>query len=394
MAKRLAIPSDSCKLTVVGQFDSFDVSRLQRVNINTDIPTTDVYELGNVKQAGTTQDTPNVTLSFSLFDVGIKAFSVLTGTDPTNYPAEGVSVTKLDEVDAIIYIKDAVLNDYVKSAHARRLQVRDFAFSYNVEGESTEDYTLIGSEKRFFKNDVIVDRFSGASATQTLTQTPISLKNGRKLISVIVDGDYLEEVTSAPAAGQYSVSGTTLTLGAASIATTIAVYHASPTGENWVGIEDNSLPAAVRGRDVKIKIAANSIPRIQSVTINGNLNVQTVKEMGNRVIVGYQRQTPTIEGQISVLDTDTELIDLLLNGVASADTEFMFGEGCPDSGVGLEIQIHDPCETDEVVLKTVYIPEITIVGEAFSSNVNQNASQTFNFRATTAECVVYSGAKA
>lgn len=397
MAKRLAIPSQHVELVIVGPKNSFKASRVQRLSMNTDIPVTDVDELGNPEHAGTVYDIPNITLTFSAFDTGIKIFSVLTGTDWTSYPADGVGIAELTEADAVIYIKDPDVADYTKSAHARKLQVRDFSFSYSVDGESTEDYTLIGSEKRWFKNDVIVDRFTTGTTSFTLTQTPIVLKNGNYAMSVILDGDYLTEVTGAPLTGEYRIVDTTLTTGDTRSSQVLAIYHATPAGTNWTDVSDADLPAAVRGRDVKVEIAANSIQRVQQVTINGNLNVQPVREMGSRVIAGYQKQVATIDGQITVLDTDTELIELLTTGLinASGVTEFATGEGCLTTDVSLEIQILDPCDTTSpyTVLKTVYVPEIVVVGDAYTSNVNNNASQTFNWRSKNAVVTIFSGAR-
>src|SRR5512139_2297510 len=133
MAKRLAIPSDEIKLRIVGNYNYLDVPRVQRVTLNADIPSTDIYELGNNQLAGTTTDVPNITLTFSVFDVGIKSFAVMTGTDEDAYPAAGVDISELDEVDCILYIKDALVSDYVKSAHARRLQSQNFTFNYSVD---------------------------------------------------------------------------------------------------------------------------------------------------------------------------------------------------------------------------------------------------------------------
>jgi hypothetical protein len=394
MAKRLAIPSEDVQLKVVGPYDSFSVSRVQNVNMTTDIPATDIYELGSNTLAGTTKDTPNITLTFSAFDVGVKVFSVLTGSDPIAYPGAGVDISALAEADAILFIKDASLSDFVKTAHAKKLQVRDFSFSYSVDGESTEDYTLIGSEKRWFKNDVIVDRFTVGTTSFTLSQTPIVLKNGNYGLSVILDGEYLTEVAGAPATGEYRIVGTTLTTGDALSAQVLAVYHANPAGTNWSYITDILVPPAIRGKDVLVKITAESIQRVQSITINGNLNVQPVREMGSRTVIGYQRQVPSVEGTITVLDTDTELIDLLVTGsTSSGDTEFEIGAGCVTSGLPLRVQLLDPCDTTSpyTVLKTVYVPDITIVGDSYASTVNQNATQTFNFRSATGQCLVYSG---
>lgn len=395
MAQRLAIPSKDLQLHIVGPRDSFKASRIQRVSLNTEQQVDTKDELGNPLHVGDVKDTPNITLTFSAFDVGIKIFAALTGTNPDSYPGSGVDISNLSEIDAILMVKDDVASDYVKAIHGRKLQIRDFTFNYTVDGDSTEEYTAIGSERRYLKNDVVVDKFTTGTTSFNLSQTPIQLKNGRYALSAILDGEYLTEVTSAPAAtGEYRIVGTTLTTYDTRTAQLLVVYHADPAGDNWANVSDASMPVAIRGKDVQIQIAANDITRVQSVSINGNMNVQEVKELGNRNIVGYQRQVPTVEGTITVLDTDNDLISLLSEGVIGSGVEWQPGEGCTDVTLELKIELVDPCDDvgAPTVLKTVVIPTISITSDGYTSNVNENASVSFNFRSTDAQCIVYSGA--
>jgi len=396
MARRLAIPSKAVELKIVGPRDALVVSRVQRLTVTADRPSTDIDELGNRLHAGTIEDIPAITVTFQAMDVGIKLFSVLTGTDASAYPASGVSITSLHDVDTIVYIKSDTVEDYVKMAHSRRCVVRDFTFTYTVEGESTEEYTLIGTKKRWFKNDVVAEKFTASPGTSlTLAYTPVALKSGDKALTVTVDGTYFVEVPSAPAAGEYSISGTTVTLGTAYVDYAIAVYQTLPVaGNNWVDTLDNTMPAAIRGNDVPVVIGAGGIERVQSVTINGAFNPTAVKEMGNRDVVGYQSQIPKVTGTITVLDTDTELIALLTTGQLnpSGVTEFSASEFTA-SGIPLVIKLQDPADITlpYSILKTVYIPSITITNEGFTSNVNQNAQQTFDFSSRTGELKVYQG---
>jgi hypothetical protein len=393
MAQRLAVPSKELQLHIVGPRDTFKASRVQRVSFSAEIPSEDKDELGNPQHVGTAKDTPNVTVTFSAFDVGIKIFAALTGVDANAYPAAGVDVSALSEVDTILYVKNATTADYVKSIHGHRLQIRDFTFNYQVDGDSTEDYTAIGSERRYLKYDVVVDKFVAGTTSFTLSQTPLQLKNGDRALTVTLDGEYLVEVTGAPATGQYQIVGTTLTTGDTRTAQVLAVYHANPAGNNWSDVSDSSMPAAIRGKDVDVQIAANDITRVQSVNINGNLNTQAVKELGNRAVVGYQRQVPTIEGTLTVLDTDTDLVSLLTEGVVGSGIEWQPGEGCSTVDLSLKITLVDPCDdsASPTVLKTVYLPSITITSDGYTSNVNNNAQQTFNFRSLDAQVIVYSG---
>jgi len=394
MAERLAVPSKELQLHVVGPRDTFKASRIQRVSFTAEIPSEDKDELGNPLHIGIVKDTPNVTVTFSAFDVGIKIFAALTGVDATAYPAIGVDISSLSEIDTILFVKDTTVSDYVKSIHGKRLQVRDFTFNYQVDGDSTEDYTAIGSERRYLKYDVVVDKFVTGTTSFVLTQTPIQLKNGNYALSAVLDGEYLTEVSGAPATGEYRVVGTTLTTGDSRVAQLLVVYHSDPAGNNWSDVADASMPAAIRGKDVKIQISANDISRVQSVNINGNLNVQAVKELGNRNVVGYQRQVPTVEGTITVLDTDTDLVSLLTEGTVGSGIEWQPGEGCTDVTLTLKIELVDPCDdgANPVVLKTVYVPTISITSDGFTSNVNNNAQQTFNWRSIDAQCIIFSGA--
>ena len=393
MARRLAVPSKELQLKIIGPRDTFAASRVQRLTLASTQPSTTVDELGNPLHVGEVKDTPEVTLTFSAFDVGIKIFAALTGTNSAAYPGAGVDISNLGEVDAAIYVKDPDVADYVKSISGRRLQVRDFAFNYAVDGDSTEDYTLIGSERRYLKYDVVVDKFVAGTTSFTVSQTPIQLKNGKNAISVTLDGDYLEEVTAAPATGEYRLVGTTLTTFDTRTAQVLVVYHANPAGLNWSDIGDASLPVGIKGRDVSVSISTNDIARVQSVVINGNMNTTPVKELGARNVVGYQSQVPTIEGTITVLDTDTDLISLLSTGTVGSGVEWAPGEECTDIALSLKIELSDPCDLDApyAVLKTVSVPSITIVGDSITSSVNQNAATTYNFKSPIGSLVVYSG---
>lgn len=393
MTKRLAIPSKDLQLTVVGPRDKYPVARVQKLSFNTTVPSETKDELGNPLHVGETKDTPEITATFNAFDVGVKIFSALTGTDPNAYPALGVDTSKLGEIDVIAYAKDDEVNDYVKSIHGKRLQIRDFTFNYSVGGDSTEEYTAVGSERRYFKYDVVVDKFTSGTTTFTLTETPIALKNGDNAISVILDGKYLAEVTGTPATGEYRLVGKNLTTGDARTSQVMVVYHANPAGNNWTDIGDSTMPVAIRGKDVSVEIAANGIPRVQSITINGNLNIKAVEELGTRGKVGYQSQNQTVEGTITVLDTDTDLISLFTTGVVGSGVEWAPGEGCTDTELDLKIELLNPCDTDAPieVMKTVYLPKITLVGDSYTANVNDNASVTYNWKSSDAQCIIYSG---
>lgn len=395
---RTAVASKEVQLVVVGPRGSFKAPRVQRLTLSGDVPNTTIDELGSRSHAGITKDTQNVQLNFEAFDVGIKTFAALTGTSDTSYPAEGVDVSELGDIDVIIFVKDADVSDYSKSIHARKLTISSATYNFTLDGEASESYTAAGSEKRVLRYDVIVDRFVAGTTSFTLTQTPLQLKNGNYGLSVVLDGVYLTEVTGAPATGEYRIVGTTLTTGDERVSDCVAVYHANPGGNNWSDVSETAMPAGIKGKDVQFRIAANDVPRVQSITINANLQTQAVKEMGNRTgIAGYQKQNLEVDGTITVLETDLELINLLTYGTTTiSGAEWQLSQGCASDTIDISIQLLDPCDdtVPYTVLKEYYLDAIEITGDNHSAQVNQNFQVTYNFKSTTGHLVVYSGARA
>ncbi len=217
-------------------------------------------------------------------------------------------------------------------------------------------------------------------------------------MSAFIDGEYLTEVAVAPATGEYLITpaGPTITTADAYTTALVVVYQANPAGNNWSDVIDSTIPAAIRGKDVPVLIGTNNIERVQSVTIRGTFPNTVVKEMGNDSVVGTIVQVPEVTGDISVLDTDTQLIALFTTGTLNpADTEF---RGCEftASGISLEVRLDSPasgCGASGNILKTVYIPEITITSEGHTTNVGGNVTQTFGFKSTDARCIIYSGSR-
>lgn len=401
MAKRLAIPHKYVALEIIGPRDVYKAARIQRVSATADQATTTIDELGNSQHAGTSKDLANVTLTFQSMDVSHKLISTLAGVSSSGFPAFGLDLTGVSgiskAIDAIIRVRDENLVQYVKAAHLRRCTVQSFTYNYSVDGDSTEEYTAIGSSKRWFKNDIVIDKFTTGTTSFTLSESPKVLKSGKYAMTCLVNGVYTEEVTTAPATGQYRIVGTTLTTGDARTGFIICVYQSgSLANDAWTDVSAEAGTAvAIKGKDVGVLISASGVSRGQSVTINGNFNPTPVREMGNREIVGYLAQVPEVTGSLTVLDTDTDLLALLSGSSPNLDTEFPVGQ-CSAVGVPLEIKLYDPTDCVEPldIKKSIYLPSISITSEGFTQNVNDNAQQTFDWRSDTGQVIVYSGLRA
>ena len=387
MSKRVAVPYKDTKLRIVGPTGDFFAHRVQRLDIPANLPTTTINELGNPKHAGIVTDIPEVTATFQAFDVSHKIFSYMTGNDPSAFPGAGVDVSDLNYCDLIAYIKEADVNEHLKCIHAKYMRVTDFTLTYSVDAESTEDYSLAGSAKRYFANDVVVDSGNLSGGNFSLTYAPNVLKSGDKLLSMIVDGLWLEE------GKEYSVAGQTVTVSGGATEYALAVYHTQSGVLVWTDITDATVPVAIRGKNVPIEIGANYMYRVQSVTIRGTFPNTKIMEMGNIEVVGYVADVPDITGDITVMDTDNEIVSLFTTGtINDADGYGEFGVSeYEERTLQLDVIVKDPAD-NTTVLKTVRIPKMRITSDGTTSNVGGQLTSTFAFTSDDAQCIIYSGA--
>lgn len=396
MAKRLAINHGDIAVRVIGKRDFSLFPRVQRFNIDFRQNAQDIDELGNSGKAGVSKRAPTITVGIDTYDASIKNFAVLTGTDPNAYPASGVEITKLTEVDIAGLVKDKDVADIAKSVFLEKAQVSDVNWRFSVDGEAEENYSFSSVRRVWFRNELRTEKFTTGATSFALSDTPIQLKNGNWILSVVLDGERLVETTNpTPGTGEYYYnSGTnTVVTGDTRTQQVLITYQTNTPSLDWVEVSDTTYPASVSGRDNKIVIAANDIPRVQSVDIRVNLNPEEVKELGNRQVAGYNIKPPVIEGSLTVLDTDTELIELFTTGsTGGSDTEFEPGIGCTTATIDLKIRIYAPCDVNQSgVLKTIYLPSIELIGDTYTANVGNSVQQVFNFKSKDGRLVVYSG---
>jgi len=395
MTKRIAVPYKDVMLRIVGPKADFYAHRVQRLDFPTTLPNTTINELGNDQHAGIITDIPEVTATFQAFDVSHKIYSILCGVDPDAFGDAGKDVSNLGYIDLIGYVRQADVAEMLKCIHVKYMRITDFTFTYTVDGESTEEYSCAGSEKRYFANDVVVESGTLVGGVATLTLTPRQLKNSDYLLSFIVDGDWKNEAASVGVQldDEYIVDGLSVTLSGGATEDWLAVFHTLSGTLAFNRISDATVPAAIRGKNIPVVIAAENMHRVQSVTIRGTFPNTKVVEMGNTSVVGYIVDPPDISGDITVLDTDSEIVALLTTGtITDADGYGEYGvDEYEERTLALTVQLKDPSD-NTTIQKTVKIPYMRITSDGTASNVGGQLTQTFAFMSNDAQCIVYSGA--
>ena len=321
-------------------------------------------------------------------DVSYSIFAYLTGYTPGTYPASGVDIINCKTVDLIAEVRSDAAATVFKSIHVGNAYFESINLSYSVRGSSTEEYTVMATDKRFLRYTAAVE--TGAGPSLTTVEDALLLRNNNYALGVYVDGERLAE-------NEYveSLAGSKLvvTPTSAPVTTMLVVYHTLAATPTWADVYDPGVPPAVKGKYIPVNIGVENIFRVQSVNLRAAFPMTPIDEMGNLKRVGYIKQVPDVTGDIAVLDTDMDLINLLTTGATGFSTYNDTSVGDFISTLPLEIQICDPAATG-TVLKTVYIPRMKITSEGTTANVGDVVTQTFGFRSETAELIIYSGLRA
>jgi hypothetical protein len=393
LAKRARVHSRDVQLQVATPKAKFAAARVQRLDFPWSANVQNIDELGRKLRVGTTTDIPDVTVTFEAFDVSHNIFSYLTGYTPATFPASGVSITELKNVDLIGQIRDTSSTNIVNAIYVKRGIVTGMDASFGVRDNSTVSYTVGSNSKKELKQPVYYEVFtaSGTQASFTLSRTPTYLTrtsgyilNGYQTTAATNGGAYLTPGTDFTNTGTTTV---TLTTPAAAGDIYWFTYSSAVANQTFDALDD-AAPAAIQGKYVPVTISVSNIQRVQSASIRASMQSETILEMGGLgQPVGYEIGVPDVTGDISVLKTDNDLL-ALLEGVATStveqDLEYALNT------LPLKVQLKDPRNPSRII-QTYYVPSITITSEGDDSSVNQSMNETFSWSSTTGELFIASG---
>ena len=392
MARRPRVHSRDIQPQLATPKGLLAVARVQRFDWPLNLPTETIDELGRKLHVGKTQQTPEVTVTVEAFDVSHRTISYLTGYTPSTFPTpSGISITELKSVDVIGQIRDSSTLGIVNALYVKRGTITGMDASFGVRDNSTVTYTVTANSKKELRNPVYYENFVVSSgSTQTLSQAPVWLP--------VTSGYILSAYRITPAGSSvyldegvdFTVAGSNVTFQGTGVGTgdTVWVTYTSATPKTFEALNDTDA-AAVQGKYVPLQISVSTIPRAQSATIRLAYNVENIYELGGLgKPVGTEVGVPNVTGDVSVLKTDNDLVNLLTGQATTADeTDMEYAK----TTLPLKVQLKDPRNTSQVLL-TYYVPSITITSEGDASTVNQSMTETFAWESTTGDLYIASGA--
>lgn len=400
MARRPRIHSRDIQPQIATPRGLLNPARVQRFDWPATYPTTAIDELGRKLHVGTTQDVPQVTVTFETFDTSHVTFAYLTGFTGATFPASGASVTQLKNVDIIGQMRDASTLDILSALYVPKGTITAMDATFGVKANTTVSYTVSASAKKQLKNPVFYETFSivTGSGVQTLSHTPTYLpRTSGYLLNAYrtgTDGStsfLTESVNSNNSGGDFTVTGANVNFNGTSTVTgdLIWVTYSSPvTTQTFNAVNDQDV-AAVQGKYVPVTISVSNIARVQSASVRVAFTADVIEEMGGLgKPIGYEVGVPAVTGDISVLKTDTDLMNLL-NGqsLSSVEGDLAFSV----TNLPLKIQLKDPRNVSNTLV-TYYVPSFTVTAQSDTDTVNQSINETFSWESTTGELIVMSGA--
>ena len=388
MARRPRIHSRDIQPLLATPQGMVAVARVQRFDWPLTLPTTTIDELGRKLHVGKTQETPTVTVTVEAFDVSHNTVSYLTGYTPSTFPASGVSITQLKNVDVIGQIRDSSTLGIVNALYVPRGTVTGMDASFGVTTNSTVTYTVSANAKKELKNPVYYELLTTGSGTAALTRAPswLPVTSGYLLsafrTSTNGQGVYLDNEID------YTVTGSNVNfIGGAAGDVTWVTYTSTANPTVLFQPLNDTDTAAVQGKYVPLSISVSSIPRVQTATIKLAYAVETLYEIGGLgKPIGNELGVPNVTGDVSVFKTDNDLVNILTGTPSAVETNMEFAR----MDLPLKVQLKDPRNTANVLL-TYYVPSITVVSESDTSQVNASVMETFAWESTTGELFVVSG---
>lgn len=393
MARRARIHSRDLQPQIATPKGLFSAPRVQRFDWPMDLPTTPIDELGRKLHVGTTTEIPQVTVTIEAFDVTHNYEAYLGGYTPSTFPASGVSVSDLKSADVIGAIRDSSTKNIVNTLYVKRATITGIDYSFGVRDNSTATYTFSSTSKKELSKPVYYQLFTGVTgsgSTATLTYTPYYLTRTSGYIldayRTGADGStqYLDEGTD------FTVAGVTVSWVSDSIVSgdTIWVTYSASTAKQFETLDDAS-PAAVQGKYVPVSISVNNVPRVQSATMRVAFTQEQIDEQGSLgKPVGYEVGVPDVTGELTVLKTDNDLLNIL---EGTSNTTIENDLNYAKNTLSMKIQLKDPANPSRVI-KTYYVPSFTVTNESDTNQVNQSVNETFSWQSTTGELIIMSGA--
>lgn len=301
--------------------------------------------------------------------------------------------TKLSKVDIVVRVRDDRTDVIGSTVWVPNCQIQTINWSYNVDGNATENITLRGDTDRHFvvnyrQASVNIGVYVSGT-TFDVTTTQVATQQWL-ILYYTVNGTIYDATgyTWVDAGTIVDISGCT---GAPTLVAgnriRILFYRDVPTDTftelDTSGIGAIKAPYVVigLGDDTFITSASKTL-RLQSVDVNVNVTREDIKEIGTEQMVESKQTKQDVTIDATVLEEDMENLAKIM-GISAADwttgdVEFKLQDAIGNFN-DLFVKIYDDSSQTNL-LKTLECAELALINNPFTQDVGSMGQYTLNFK--------------
>lgn len=402
------------KILVLSQGNVID--RIQSLGSTGELPSEEIKELGNPAIVAVVKDIPEVAVDIEAYDTNCELMTLLQGGDPhaaTPPTSFDITADAFRKVNFLYPVKRETTTTVLKTCGIGAAQVTSIGYGYTADGMGTETMSFAADNKFWANNSAAYEGFTQSATPVTTFDLDVATYGGtiewktdQYTFIVAVNGIRQTEGTSAQVGtgdadyyidvGAGGGGADVLTFGTApAIGAYIDIIYPCVTTQVFgSGVHEGSAiyPGAIKGKNIRVEINAGKIFRAQSCNISIDFPATVIKELGSVTSPGTIVDIPSVTGDISVLDRDGDLFAKMCGQASLEAAKGLSIEDFVDT-LPVEIKLYDP-DDNATVLKTIYLPKISITTEGITGRVGEQLTQTFGFKLAAGEiATVYRGSK-
>lgn len=415
----MAVPSSSI-LHVAG---NSVINRIQSANLQGDVPTEKIREVGNREVVDIVPGDLDSTWSVETFDVSTEFEAWLSGAEPgagvgsAASPGfddpEGTEYSFIDMAGRMINIpapwkldKSGAVGT-VGAGHLLPAQsLTRISYRFGTTDNATQSADLAGGAFYYalFAPVEQIEEGDGATKVFVTDDSVIHHRVGgpgstnyRSVFGVLVDGvgqlEGADYTVTGGGAGPTGAPATITFSEAPDNGADVRFCYFSAAAKAYPQSVHKSalvLPAAVRGRDIEIYLEDVLVGGVQSVEIEGTVEGEVTRQMGTAEPIDRSVTGTDVTGTVTIRSRDIDTFFNTLSEVTGVDRSEVFGY-LNQENRDLKVKIKHP--KTGAVLKTLWVPEATFKVPSTPAQVNTDTDFPFAFDSATGDFVAVKGDK-
>lgn len=400
----MAIKGGQILHVVGGPAANFVVDRIQTagvtgINVNEER----LEELGNYEAIGTVRDIPDLTFEIESNDSTTEIESLLCGGDGTETANTDLFLTQAVPINILSPYKASNLFTISGGVIIPFLTLESVSYAFSLTDPTSVTVTMRGDSIFYAPGAVWEDKFSGNGAT-----TVFNFVNGPAYVSniggdayyglsvMVYNGTQWERMRLGT---EYTNTSTGVTFLTAPPTGTnnIKIVYASGDADSYLqAVHDPTKPAAVRGRDIHIRLSDGGATPVwsgwlgvQSASVDWRVTLERDEEFGNSQVVAQDFDVPEVSGSITMKPSDVTALFAQVQAIAGVTGTEVANATQDPPELDVEIKISDP-ETG-LTLKTLVVDAAKFTVPQIQGNVGQKLEVDFPFTSSTGVLAIWTG---